>query len=161
MSGGLVAAPPGAKRVSYGEALVLLAEPQQPLDQHGHELAPGAGDRQEGGRRLRAGLAGAAYGPILYSKTCISTLTPDRDFVIDRLPAYPQISLALGSGHAYKFAGLIGRVLSDLAVEGRTEHNIAPFAVDRPLLRMEHRPTNFLLRRPVRSTGTVPSPTGE
>lgn len=102
-----------------------------------------------------------AYGPILYSKTCISTLTPDRDFVIDMLPAYPQISLALGSGHAYKFAGLIGRVLSDLAVEGRTEYNIAPFSVDRPLLQMEHPPTNFLLRRPVESTGPVLSSVGE
>ena len=86
-------------------------------------------------------------GPILYSKTCVYTLTPDRDFVIDTLPEYPQISLALGAGHGYKFASLFGRILADLAVKGRTRYAIAPFAVDRPLLRMEDPPRNFLLRR--------------
>ena len=68
------------------------------------------------------------YGPALYSKTCIYTLTPDRDFVIDTLPGYPQIALALGTAHGFKFAGLIGRILSDLAIEGTTAFNIAPFA---------------------------------
>jgi sarcosine oxidase len=88
-----------------------------------------------------------AFGPILYSKTCIYTLTPDRDFIIDTLPAYPQIALALGAGHAYKFAGLIGRILSELAIDGRTEYNIEPFAVDRPILQMAEPPRNFILRR--------------
>lgn len=88
-----------------------------------------------------------AYGPILYSKTCVYTLPPDRDFVIDTLPEYPQIALALGAGHGYKFAGLIGRILSDLAIEGRTSYAIAPFTVARPVLHMENPPKNFLLRR--------------
>ena len=87
------------------------------------------------------------YGPVLYSKTCIYTLTPDRDFVIDTLPGYPQIALALGTAHGYKFAGLIGRILSDLAIEGTTAFNIAPFAADRPVLTMEHPPLKTLLKR--------------
>jgi sarcosine oxidase len=86
-----------------------------------------------------------AYGPALYSKTCLYTLTPDRDFVIDTLPDYPQIALALGAGHAYKFAGIIGRILSELAIDGSTTHDIAPFAVDRPILTMENPPTSFLV----------------
>ena len=98
-----------------------------------------------------------AYGPILYSKTCISTLPPDRDFVIDALPDYPQVALALGAGHGYKFSGLIGRILSDLAVDGRTEYDIAPFAVDRPILQLAEPPSNFLLRREARPTGSVVS----
>jgi sarcosine oxidase len=86
-------------------------------------------------------------GPILYSKTCVYTLTPDRDFVLDTLPDYPQIALALGAGHAYKFAGLIGKILSELAVDGHTQYDISPFAVDRPALQSLQPATNFLLRR--------------
>ena len=74
-------------------------------------------------------------------------MAPDRDFVIDTLPAYPQIALALGGGHGFKFAGLIGRVLSDLAIEGTTSYTIAPFAIDRPVLTMADPPQNFLLKR--------------
>jgi len=84
-------------------------------------------------------------GPPLYSKTCLYTLTPDRDFVIDTLPAYPHISLALGAGHAFKFASVIGRILSELAIDGTTEYDIAPFAVDRPIFTMEDPPTHFLV----------------
>lgn len=88
-----------------------------------------------------------AYGPPLYSKTCIYTLTPDRDFVIDHLPQYPQISIALGGGHAFKFAGVIGRILSDLSIDGTTSYNIAPFKIDRPVLTMPNPPRHFLLKR--------------
>ncbi|HZS87248.1 MAG TPA: N-methyl-L-tryptophan oxidase [Chloroflexota bacterium] len=88
-----------------------------------------------------------AYGPVLYSKTCIYTMTPDRDFVIDTLPGYPQIALALGGGHAYKFAGLIGRILSDLAIDGTTSYNIGPFDYERPILQMAEPPRNFMLKR--------------
>ncbi len=96
-----------------------------------------------------------AYGPVLYSKTCIYTLTPDRDFVIDSLPAYPQITLALGAGHAFKFAGFIGRVLSDLAMDGTTPYDISPFAFQRPILQMANPPKNFLLRREAPPAGSV------
>ena len=30
-----------------------------------------------------------ALGPPIYTKTCLYTLTPDRDFVVDRLPDAP------------------------------------------------------------------------
>jgi sarcosine oxidase len=103
----------------------------------------------------------SAYGPILYSKTCVYTLTPDRDFVVDTLPDCPQIALALGAGHAYKFAGIIGRILSELAMEGTTSHDISPFSVTRPILRMDNPPKNFLLRRDVRTQAAVGAPSGQ
>ena len=37
-----------------------------------------------------------ALGPVLYTKTCLYTLTPDRDFVIDRVPGHENIQLAIG-----------------------------------------------------------------
>lgn len=86
-----------------------------------------------------------ALGPILYTKTCLYTLLPDRDFVIDTLPGHPNVALALGSGHAFKFASLIGKILSELACDGRTASHIEPFALDRPILRMEKPPKNFMV----------------
>ncbi len=48
--------------------------------------------------------------------TCLYTETANRDFVIDRHPAHPQILLAAGfSGRGFKFTIGIGRLLADLA----------------------------------------------
>lgn len=75
-----------------------------------------------------------ALGPILYTKTCLYDMPPDRNFVLDRLPDHPQILVACGAGHAYKFAALIGRIMSELAVDGETELPIEPFAIGRPAI---------------------------
>ncbi len=75
-----------------------------------------------------------SLGPELYTKTCLYTLTPDRDYVIDTVPGHPQIALAIGAGHAFKFAGLIGRILSQLAAEGSSSYPIETFRLDRPAL---------------------------
>jgi len=71
------------------------------------------------------------------------TMPPDRDLIVDTLPDYPHVSLAQGAGHAFRFASILGRVLGELAVDGATAYNIAPFAVDRPLLTMENPPRAF------------------
>jgi sarcosine oxidase len=86
-------------------------------------------------RFLAARLPGAVGKPL--TKTCLYTLTPDRDFVVDRLPEHPGIIVALGSAHAYKFAALFGTLLAELALD---EAHRAPgselelFAIDRPAL---------------------------
>jgi sarcosine oxidase len=74
----------------------------------------------------------------------VYTLTPDRDFVVDTLPDHPRIAVALGAGHAFKFASIIGRLLSDIAIDGKSTFDLAPFAIDRPILTMENPPKNFL-----------------
>src|SRR5829696_2647689 len=73
-------------------------------------------------------------GPELSTKTCLYTMPPDRQFVIDSVPGYPRISVVVDGGHAFKFATLIGRILSQLAIDGQTEYPIAPFQADRPAL---------------------------
>ncbi len=73
-------------------------------------------------------------GPRLYTKTCLYDMPPDRNFVIDALPGFPQILVCSGAGHAYKFASLLGQILSDLAIDGRTRHPIAAFTLHRPAI---------------------------
>ena len=76
-----------------------------------------------------------ALGPVLYTKTCLYTLTPDRDFVIDRVPEHEDIVVAIGAGHAFKFASVIGRILSELAQAGTTPSDLGGFSITRPVLR--------------------------
>lgn len=83
-------------------------------------------------------------GPHLYTKTCLYDMPPDRDFVLGSLPEQPNVSIAIGAGHAYKFASLIGRILSDLALDGRTDYDISPFHIDRPILLEEEPVTSFM-----------------
>ncbi|MGQ0604105.1 MAG: N-methyl-L-tryptophan oxidase [Anaerolineales bacterium] len=86
-----------------------------------------------------------AHGPALYSKTCLYTLTPDRDFVVDSLPSQPDAFFAIGAAHDFKFSSLIGKILSDLALDGRTTHDLSPFKFDRPILQMVNPPRNFMV----------------
>ena len=60
------------------------------------------------------------------------TVTPDKHFVIDIHPRFPQVSVACGfSGHAFKFVPTAGEVLADLAQSGETEHKIDFFSAKR------------------------------
>jgi len=81
-----------------------------------------------------AGHLPRALGPELATKTCVYDLTPDRNFVLDVLPECPRIAVFVGAGHAAKFAGLVGRVLADLACEGGTSVPVHAFRLDRPAL---------------------------
>lgn len=87
-------------------------------------------------RFLAARMPGAIAKPLV-TKTCLYTLTPDRDFVLDRLPEHPGVIVALGAAHAYKFAALFGSILADLALDpGRRAPGpeLGLFAIDRPAL---------------------------
>ena len=55
-----------------------------------------------------------------YTKTCLYTLTPDRDFLLDAVPGQRNAWFAVGAGHAFKFASHLGRILSELALDGTT-----------------------------------------
>ncbi len=86
-----------------------------------------------------------ALGPIIYTKTCLYTLTPDRDFVVDTLPDHPNVAVGIGGGHGFKFASVIGRILSELAIDGRTERNIEPFRIGRAILQLTNPPANYMV----------------
>ena len=74
----------------------------------------------------------AANGSLLAAKTCLYTMPPDGDFLIDQYPGAPQIIVASPcSGHGFKFAPVIGEVLADLAPAGATRHDIGRFRLER------------------------------
>ena len=69
------------------------------------------------------------------SAVCMYTNTPDEDFIIDLHPAHPQIIIASPcSGHGFKFSSLTGKLLGDLALRGRTDFDLSPFAIGRRAL---------------------------
>jgi sarcosine oxidase len=81
---------------------------------------------------MRAALAPSipalASGRLIDSVTCLYTLTPDHHFVIGAHPRHPEVILASPcSGHGYKFASVVGEILSDLAIGGSTRHPIDLF----------------------------------
>jgi sarcosine oxidase len=74
----------------------------------------------------------AVDGPRRRAAVCIYTLTPDRHFIIDLHPDYPNVAVATGfSGHGFKFASVVGEILADLVENGRTELPVGMFRFDR------------------------------
>ncbi|MFN8289957.1 MAG: N-methyl-L-tryptophan oxidase [Chitinophagaceae bacterium] len=64
-----------------------------------------------------------AHCRVVATKTCLYTNTPDEHFIIDHLPGYDKdVVIACGfSGHGFKFVPVVGEILADLALEGKTD----------------------------------------
>lgn len=57
-------------------------------------------------------------GPLLRAETCLYTMTPDENFIVDKHPVFSQVTLAGGfSGHGFKFANVIGEIVADLTMD--------------------------------------------
>ena len=61
-------------------------------------------------------------------------MPPDREFVLGAPPEQLQILIFNGAGHSFKFASLVGKILGELTVHGKTECPIEAFRLDRPAL---------------------------
>jgi sarcosine oxidase len=73
-----------------------------------------------------------AAGALKDMKTCMYTMTPDEDFVIDVATSDSRVVVASPcSGHGFKFASVVGEVLADLATDGTTPHDIGRSRIDR------------------------------
>ncbi|GAA4779666.1 N-methyl-L-tryptophan oxidase [Actinomycetospora chlora] len=128
----------------YGEVATKLGQ-----HMGGEETtADGRGFEPDPVRRARYADFVAAHlprfgGPELYSKTCLYTVPPDQGFILDTLPEHPQITVANGAGHAFKFAALIGRLLADLALGDAPSYPIDAFSITRPALTDPSFPRSF------------------
>ena len=71
-------------------------------------------------------------GKTTHAEVCLYTETPDEDFIIDAHPHCADLLIATGfSGHGFKFCSLVGRIMSELALNGKTDFDIYPFRIDR------------------------------
>ncbi len=71
---------------------------------------------------------------LLWTRTKRPRITnkPDEHFIIDRLPAAPQVVVVSPcSGHGFKFASVVGEIAADLALDGGTDHDVRMFRIDR------------------------------
>ncbi len=75
---------------------------------------------------------GVRLGPLVRATACMWTNTPDHHYVLATHPEHPEVVVAAGcSGHAFKFVPVIGEILADLAIDGKTAHSIALFGPGR------------------------------
>ncbi len=71
-------------------------------------------------------------GPLDRAVTCMYTLTPDQHFVVGLHPGYPQVAVAAGfSGHGFKFTSVMGEILAELTIQGRTLQPIGFLSCER------------------------------
>ena len=81
---------------------------------------------------LSTRLPSVGAGSLVETATCLYTLTPDHHFVVGPHPDHPQVTIASPcSGHGFKFASVIGEIIADLAIAGRTRHDIELFTPTR------------------------------
>jgi len=66
--------------------------------------------------------------------TCLYTVTSDFDFVIDRHPQSERVIIAsCCSGHGFKHSAALGENLAEMALNGRSTIDLAPFRLERLL----------------------------
>lgn len=71
---------------------------------------------------------GLAEGEVVRTKVCLYDMTENSDFVIDRDPENRDIIYGYGfSGHGFKFAPLIGKLLAELALERTPSFDLTRF----------------------------------
>jgi sarcosine oxidase len=132
---------------SYGEPTTKAAQDcgGPAVTGDGRSFEPDAGRE-----KLLADFMAATFpgsGPAARSKTCLYTLTPDRDFVLGAVPGHESVIVGLGAAHGFKFAPTFGRLLADLATTGEptTDVDLQQFRLDRPALTDPDYPVSWLV----------------
>ncbi len=70
----------------------------------------------------------AADDRLAQAVVCKYTMTPDEHFWLDRHPQHPQVLIVSPcSGHGFKFSAVIGEVVADLLLSGRSRFDLSLF----------------------------------
>jgi len=71
-------------------------------------------------------------GKLRSQRICLYTMTPDSHFIVDQHPQHSHLVIGAGfSGHGFKFSTMIGKILTDLTLDGATPHDISLFSLGR------------------------------
>ena len=96
------------------------------------EYSPDASNLEALRPFMRAHIPGIAEAPARESRICLYTQTPDEHFIVDAHPQHRSVAIGAGfSGHGFKFSTMIGKMLSDIALDGSTPHNDKLFKIKR------------------------------
>ena len=85
----------------------------------------------------------AGFGPHIAVRTCLYTMTPDRDFVVDLVPGHERAAVGQGAAHAFKFATVFGKSLVELVFDGKADSDVSAWSLDRGVLTMQDPPITF------------------
>lgn len=67
-------------------------------------------------------------GELVDMQACMYTNAPDEHFVICKHPGHDNVSVAAAmAGHGFKFAPVVGEILADLTIDGKTDYDIELF----------------------------------
>ena len=78
--------------------------------------------REEVRRFLHGHVPALAEAPIGHEEVCLYTVAPGEHFLADLWPGRRDVVVASPcSGHGFKFSNLLGRLLAELALDGRSD----------------------------------------
>jgi sarcosine oxidase len=81
---------------------------------------------------LRRVIPSAAALELTLVDRCMYDMTPDEDFILDRVPGAEGVIVGTGfSGHGFKFAPLIGELLASLALDQQPAFPLDTFRLNR------------------------------
>ena len=105
----------------------------QPIDPNRHTQNFGKFEEDEADlRHALATYFPDANGPLRQGKTCLYTMSSDQDFIVDHHPDHPNVLIACGfSGHGFKFASVMGEVLSQLILDEPVAFDLSHFSLTR------------------------------
>ncbi|HEY4609242.1 MAG TPA: N-methyl-L-tryptophan oxidase, partial [Ilumatobacteraceae bacterium] len=131
---------------TFGRAGVKVAEDcggqSVDPDQRGFDPDPAILQRTDA---FTAAVFDGRLGRASSTTTCLYTLPPDRDLILDALADHRNIHVALGAGHGYKFVAWFGKTLAALASDRDPGCDLSPFRLDRPALTDPTRAANWLV----------------
>ena len=121
--------PPNLARIAVDNAVNVITNPCE------RKIVPSANDLQITADFVSKHLVGVDDRPN-YSGTCLQTNVADNMYVLDFLPpstgpGYKNVAI-FTAGWAMKLAPLIGKILSELVLDGATSYDISEFKITRP-----------------------------
>jgi len=94
-------------------------------------------------RKLRELLPALGHAEIARIDSCLYDVTPDENFILDRLPYDPRVIFASGlSGHGFKFGLLLGELLCSMVCDTHPPVPLERFRLSRFAHQQERRRTS-------------------
>lgn len=115
----------------YGEPAIKVGHDnaQQYMDPNQRTFVPNRGKIDELGALLDDFTPDSGRQE-LRTVTCQYAMTANRQFVISPVKGHEDIICTLGAAHGFKFAPVIGRIATELALDGKTSEDISKFKLE-------------------------------